>query len=91
MGGRMQTAFIAVDAGVEARLTDLAAQMGQPVEDLVDALLRRVADAEMWFEHGVPVFPARPAAPVLTVEDVDRLASSDERPEPVVLANGFRR
>lgn len=78
MGGRMQTATISVDAGVKARLTDLAAQMGQPVEDLVDALLRRVADAETRFEHCLPVFPARPGAPVLTVEDVDRLAFGDE-------------
>jgi hypothetical protein len=78
MESRMQTATIAIDAGVKARLTDLAAQIGQPVEDLVDALLRRVADAETRFEHGVPVFPARAGAPVLTVEDVDRLASGDE-------------
>jgi hypothetical protein len=26
------------------------------------------------FERGVPVFPRRPGAPTLSVEDVDRLA-----------------
>jgi hypothetical protein len=74
----MPTATITVDAALKARLTDLAKQMGQPVDDFVEALLRRVADAETRFEHGVPAFPARPGAPVLTVEEVDRLAFGDE-------------
>jgi len=40
----------------------------------VGALLGRIADADVRFERGVPVFPRRPGAPMLSVEDVDRLA-----------------
>jgi hypothetical protein len=60
-----------------ARLTDLANQTGQGVDDFVEALLRRVADADIRFDRGVPVFPRRPGAQVLRVEDVDRLANGD--------------
>jgi hypothetical protein len=41
-------------------------------------LLRRLAEADVRFDRGVPVFPPRPGAPVLTVEDVDRLADGPE-------------
>ena len=74
----MPTDTITVDATLKARLTDLANQTGQRVDDFAAALLRRVADADIRFERGVPVFPPRPGAPVLTVEDVDRLAHGDE-------------
>jgi hypothetical protein len=74
----MPTATITVDAALKARLTDLANQMGQGVDDFAEALLRRVADADIRFERRVPVFPPRPGAPRLTVEDVDRLANGDE-------------
>ena len=74
----MPTATITVDASLKARLTDLANQAAQRVDNLAEALLRRVADADVRFERGVPVFPPRPGAPVLTVEDVDRLAHGDE-------------
>ncbi len=74
----MPTDTITVDAALKARLTDLANQTGQRVDDFAAALLRRVADADIRFERGVPVFPPRPGAPVLTVEDVDRLANGDE-------------
>lgn len=74
----MPTATIIVDAALKARLTDLAAQAGQPVDDFAAALLRRVADADIRFDRGVPVFPPRPDAPPLTVEEVDRLAFGDE-------------
>ena len=70
----MPTATITVDATLKARLTDLADQTGQRVDDFVEALLRRVAEADIRFDRGVPVFRRRPGAPVLTVEDVDRLA-----------------
>lgn len=73
----MPNATITVDAALKARLTNLANQMGQPVDDFVEALLRRVAEADVRFERGVPVFPPRPGAPVLTVEEVDRLANGD--------------
>ncbi len=73
----MPTATITVDVTLKARLTDLANQTGQRV-DFVEALLRRVADADIRFDRGVPIFRPRPGAPVLTVEDVDRLANGDE-------------
>lgn len=74
----MPTDTITVDAALKARLTELADQAGQRVDDFAAALLRRVADADIRFERGVPVFPPRTGAPVLTVEDVDRLAYGDE-------------
>jgi hypothetical protein len=70
----MATSTITVDSVLKARITDLAGQAGQEVDEFVEALLRRVADADVRFERGVPTFPARPGAPTLTVEDVDRLA-----------------
>lgn len=68
-------ATITVDAALKERLSDLASQTGQRVDEFVEALLRRVAEADVRFERGVPVFPCRPGAPQLTVEDVDRLAA----------------
>jgi hypothetical protein len=70
----MPEASITVDAALKERLSDLASQTGQQVDDFVAALLRRIAEADVRFERGVPVFPRRPGAPTLTVEDVDRLA-----------------
>ena len=69
---------ITIDEALKARLTNLASQTGQEVGDFVEALLRRVADADIRFDRGVPVFPPRPGAPVLTVEDVHRLANGGE-------------
>ncbi len=74
----MPTATIAVDEALKARLADLASQTGQGVDDFVEALLRRVAEADIRFERGVPIFPPRPGAPVLRVEDVDRLENGEE-------------
>jgi len=74
----MPTATITVDAALKARLTDLASQTGQRVDDFVGALLGRVAEADIRFDRGVPVFRPRAGAPILTVEDVDRLAHGDE-------------
>jgi len=74
----MPTATITVDADLKARLTELAARAGQPVDAFASALLRRVADADIRFDRGVPSFPPRPSAPTLTVEDVDRMAFGDE-------------
>jgi hypothetical protein len=70
----MADATIIVDAALKERLSALASQTGQRVDEFVEALLRRVAEADVRFERGVPVFPRRPGAPTLTVEDVDRLA-----------------
>ena len=72
--GHMPKATIAVDAALKARLADLAGKTGQPVDEFVEALLRRIAGADVNFERGVPVFPRRRGAPTLTVADVDRLA-----------------
>jgi hypothetical protein len=72
--GRMPNATVTVDAALKERLADLAGQTGQHVDEFVEALLRRIADADVSFERGVPVFPRRPGAPSLLVEDVDRLA-----------------
>lgn len=78
------TATITVDAALKARLTDLANATGQGVDEFVGALLRRIVEADVRFDCGVPVFRRRPGAPVLTVEDVDRLivhrSSSVRRP-----------
>lgn len=70
----MPNATITLDAALKERLANLAGQTGQRVDDFVAALLRRIAEADVRFERGVPVFPRRPGAPTLTVEDVDRLA-----------------
>ena len=73
----MPNTTITVDAALKARLAEMARQSGQPVDTFVERLLRRFADADVRFEHGVPVFPRRPGAPTVTVEDVNRLAEGD--------------
>ena len=73
----MPNATISVDATLKARLADLASQTGQQVDEFVEALLRRIADADVRFERGVPVLPRRPGAPTVTVEDVDRILDGD--------------
>ena len=67
-------AKISIDAALKVRLADLARRTGQHVDEFVEALLRRIADADVRFERGVPVFPRRPGTPTLSVDDVDRLA-----------------
>ena len=74
----MPTATITVDATLKARLAALATATGQGVDAFVEALLRRVAEADIRFDRGVPVFGSRPGAPRLTVENVDRMAHGDE-------------
>jgi hypothetical protein len=74
----MPTSTITVDSALKARLADLASQAGQPVDEFVEALLRRVTEADVRFERGVPVFRPRPGAPVLRVEDVDRLSDGND-------------
>ena len=73
----MANATISVDAALKARLADLASQTGQQVDEFVEALLRRIADADVRFERGVPVLPRRPGSPTVTVEDVDRILDGD--------------
>ena len=70
----MPTSTITLDAALKARLANLARQASQQVDELVEALLRRLADADVRFERGVPVFPARPGAGTLSVEEVDPIA-----------------
>ena len=74
----MATSSIPVDSALKARLAELARQAGLDVDEFVGALLRRVAEADVRFERGVPAFPRRPGAPVLKVEDVDRLADGPD-------------
>jgi len=69
----MPNATIVVDAALKARLTELASQSGQRVDEFVEALLRRIANADIRFDRGIPTLPRRPGAPTLSVEDVDRL------------------
>ncbi len=71
----MPDATITVDAALKDRLADLAGQVGQPIDAFVEALLRRIAEADVRFERGVHVFPRRPGAPTLSVDDVDSLLS----------------
>lgn len=75
----MANATITVDAALKERLAALAGQAGQRVDEFVEALLRRIADADVRLERGVPVFPRRHGAPTLSTEDVSRLA--DGSPE----------
>jgi predicted transcriptional regulator len=56
----MPTTTITLDANLKARLANLASQSGQQVDEFVEALLRRVADADVRFERRVPVFRPRP-------------------------------
>ena len=77
----MPDATITVDAVLKDRLADLAGQVGQPVDAFVEALLRRIAESDVRFERGVPVFPRRPGAPTLSVDDVDRLLSGASQHE----------
>lgn len=74
----MPTATITLDANLKDRLEEVATQAGQKVDDFVEALLRRIAEADVRFDRGVPVFRTRPGAPVLTVQNVDRLELSNE-------------
>jgi hypothetical protein len=74
----MPTETINVDAALKARLAALASQTGQQVDEFAEALLRRVAESDVRFERGVPTFRPRPGAPVVTVEDVDRLSEGPE-------------
>ena len=72
----MPGATITLDAALKQRLAALADQTGQPVDKFVEALLRRIADADVRFDRGVPVFPRRPGAPTLSSEDVNRLTDN---------------
>lgn len=75
---RMPTTTITLDSALKARLADLAGQAGQEVDEFAEAMLRRVAEADVRFDRGVPVFRPRPGAPVLRVEDVDRMLDGSE-------------
>jgi hypothetical protein len=75
---RMPNTTISVDAALKARLADLAGQTGRQVDGFLEALLRRIADADIRFDRGVPVFPRRPGAPRLTTETVDRLINGPD-------------
>jgi hypothetical protein len=69
----MPNATITVDAALKERLAHIASQSGQRVDEFVEALLTRIANADIQFDRGVPMLPRRPGAPTLSVEDIDRL------------------
>lgn len=73
----MPNATISLDANLKAQLAHLASQTGQQVDEFVEGLLRRIAEADVHFDRGVPVFPRRPHAPTLSVEDIDHLSDGD--------------
>lgn len=58
----MPRTTITLDENLKARLAHLASQAGQEVDEFVEGLLRRLADSDVSFERGVPVFAARPGA-----------------------------
>ena len=59
-------ATITVDAALKERLAELASQSGRLLRfEFVEALFRRIANADVRFDRGVPVFPRRPGAPTL--------------------------
>ena len=58
---------------IAVRTPGYLAPTGQKVDDFVEALLRRIAEADVRFDCGVPVFRHRPDAPVLTVQNIDRI------------------
>src|ERR1041384_2409403 len=72
--GGMSNATIIVDAALKARLAELARHSGHHVDEFVEAVLRRIANADIRLNRGIPVLPRRPGAPTVSVEDVDRLA-----------------
>ena len=74
----MSTATITVDAELKERLANLARETGQSVDEFVEAILRRIASADVRFDRGVPVFARRHGAPTLSVEDVDGLADGPD-------------
>ena len=49
----MPNATIVVDAALKARLTELASQSGQRVDEFVEALLRRIANADIRLDRGI--------------------------------------
>jgi hypothetical protein len=62
--GHAPKASINIDAALKARLVEIAAHAGVDVDEFVERILRRLAEAEVHFERGVPVFPRRPGARV---------------------------
>jgi antitoxin component of RelBE/YafQ-DinJ toxin-antitoxin module len=74
----MAVSIIRIDADFKERICNLAAEAGLEVDEFVTALLRRIAEGNIRLDRGVPVFPRRSGAHVLTVADVDRLADGKD-------------
>jgi hypothetical protein len=72
------TTTITLTDDVAQRVAALAAAANQPVEAFIERLLRGLADADMEFEHGLPVFRGLAGAPPLRSTRVDRLLNGDE-------------
>jgi hypothetical protein len=72
------TTTITLTDDVARRVAALAAAANQPVEAFIEQLLRGLADADMGFEHGLPVFRGLAGTPTLRSTQVDRLLNGDE-------------
>lgn len=72
------TTTITLTDEVARRVATLAAAAEQPVEAFIERLLRGLADADVDFEQGLPVFRMPAKAPPLTTREVDRLLNGDE-------------
>jgi ribbon-helix-helix CopG family protein len=72
------TTTITLTDEVARRVAALAAAAEQPVEAFIERLLRGLADADVDFEQGLPVFRMPAEAPPLTTTEVDRLLNGDE-------------
>jgi hypothetical protein len=62
----MPNATINVDAVLKERLAALASQAGQRVDEFVEALLRRIADADVRFDRHGRRYSTAPSARRLT-------------------------
>ena len=59
----MANATISLDAGLKARLADLASQTGQHVDEFVEGLLRRIAKPMCGSSGACLCSPAGPGRP----------------------------
>lgn len=73
------TTTITLTDEVARKVAALAAAAEQPVEAFIERLLRGLADADVDFQQGLPVFRMPAEAPPLTATEVDQLLNGAER------------
>ncbi len=61
------------------KISALAAQVGQPVDEFVERLLQGLVDADIEIRDGIPLFRMPSNSSTLTSGDVDRLLHTDLR------------